>query len=136
VFTSGASLQIRMRVHAHRPIDDFVFGIGIYGADGTRCYATNTDVEGGQPRAFNGVGFVSFVIDHLDLADGTYKVDVAVHRKNGAPYDYHRLLHTIRVTTTSRKSASTDRLTTGRSPGAFRWRAWNEDRLHTLTHGG
>jgi hypothetical protein len=30
--------------------------------------------------------------------DGTYKLDVAVHRQSGAPYDYHRLLHTFRVT--------------------------------------
>ena len=30
--------------------------------------------------------------------DGTYKLDVAVHRENGAPYDYHRLLYTFRVT--------------------------------------
>ena len=34
----------------------------------------------------------------LDLVEGTYKLDVAVHRENGAPYDYHRLLHTFRVT--------------------------------------
>ena len=27
----------------------------------------------------------------------SYKADVAVHRKDGAPYDYHRLLHTFRV---------------------------------------
>ena len=34
----------------------------------------------------------------LDLVAGTYKVDVAVHRKDGVPYDYHRLLHILRVT--------------------------------------
>jgi hypothetical protein len=37
-------------------------------------------------------------LTRLDLVDGTYKLDVAVHRQNGAPYDYHRLLHTFRVT--------------------------------------
>jgi hypothetical protein len=40
---------------------------------------------------------VRFVIDSLELVEGTYKLDVAVHRENGAPYDYHRLLHTFRV---------------------------------------
>ena len=45
----------------------------------------------------NGDGQVSFTIDRLDLVEGSYKIDVAAHRKNGAPYDYHRLLHTIRV---------------------------------------
>ena len=36
-------------------------------------------------------------LEALDLVEGTYKLDVAVHRKDGAPYDYHRLLYTFRV---------------------------------------
>jgi lipopolysaccharide transport system ATP-binding protein len=40
---------------------------------------------------------VRFAIGRLDLVDGTYKLDVAVHRENGAAYDYHRLLYTFRV---------------------------------------
>ena len=33
----------------------------------------------------------------LDLVEGTYKLDVAVHKRDGYPYDYHRLLYTFRV---------------------------------------
>jgi hypothetical protein len=40
---------------------------------------------------------VTFEIDSLDLVEGTYKLDVAVHKRDGYPYDYHRLLHTFRV---------------------------------------
>jgi hypothetical protein len=40
---------------------------------------------------------VSFEVDALDLVEGTYKVDVAVHKRDGVPYDYHRLLYTFRV---------------------------------------
>ena len=32
----------------------------------------------------------------------TYKMDVAVHRQDGAPYDYHRLLYTFRVKSRTR----------------------------------
>ena len=39
----------------------------------------------------------TFAIDSLDLVEGTYKVDVAVHKRDGYPYDYHRLLYTFRV---------------------------------------
>ncbi len=39
----------------------------------------------------------SFAIDRLDLVEGTYKLDVAVHKRDGYPYDYHRLLYTFRV---------------------------------------
>ena len=38
-----------------------------------------------------------FAIDSLDLVEGTYKLDVAVHKRDGYPYDYHRLLYTFRV---------------------------------------
>jgi hypothetical protein len=40
---------------------------------------------------------VLFRFDSLGLVEGTYKLDVAVHRRDGYPYDYHRLLHTFRV---------------------------------------
>ncbi len=29
--------------------------------------------------------------------EGTYKLDVAAHKRDGYPYDYHRLLYTFRV---------------------------------------
>ena len=38
-----------------------------------------------------------FSIESLDLVEGTYKLDVAVHKYDGYPYDYHRLLYTFRV---------------------------------------
>jgi hypothetical protein len=44
-----------------------------------------------------GSGTVTFSIERLDLVEGTYKLDVAVHKKDGYPYDYHRLLYTFRV---------------------------------------
>jgi hypothetical protein len=87
-----------MRVRAHQPLNDFVFGVALFTADGVCCYGTNTDVEGAEPREFAGDAEVGFVVDSLCLVAGTYKVDVAVHRRNGTPYDYHRLLYTIRVT--------------------------------------
>jgi hypothetical protein len=98
VFESGEAVIIRMKVRAHRPLDDFVFGVALYTADGVCCYGTNTDVEGAQPQQFAGDAEVSFAIESLTLVAGAYKVDVAVHRKNGAPYDYHRLLYAMRVT--------------------------------------
>ena len=35
--------------------------------------------------------------DNLELVEGTYMLDVAVHTVEGYPYDYHRLLYTFRV---------------------------------------
>jgi ABC-type polysaccharide/polyol phosphate transport system ATPase subunit len=97
IFQSGEPLDIRLRVHANQPVTDFVFGVGIFNADGVCCYGTNTHIEGAAAGTLTGDGEATFAIDRLDLVDGTYKLDVAVHRENGAPYDYHRLLYTFRV---------------------------------------
>jgi ABC-type polysaccharide/polyol phosphate transport system ATPase subunit len=97
IFHSGDRLTLRMNVHAAQPVTDFVFGVGLFNADGVCCYGTNTNVERYTPDELRGDGQVDFIIESLDLTEGTYKLDVAVHKRDGFPYDYHRLLYTFRV---------------------------------------
>jgi ABC-type polysaccharide/polyol phosphate transport system ATPase subunit len=104
VFQSGDPLEVRMRVKANQPVADVVFGVGIFNAEGVCCYGTNTKIDGATRGALSGSGEVRFAIDRLDLIDGTYKLDVAAHRENGAPYDYHRLLYTIRVSSRAKEA--------------------------------
>src|SRR5438105_4949297 len=84
-------------VRAYQPIDDFVFGIGLFNVEGICCYGTNTYLEEMTPEHLGGEVEATFSIDSLDLVEGTYKLDVAVHKRDGFPYDYHRLLYTFRV---------------------------------------
>src|SRR6266850_1595934 len=102
VFHSGESLSIRLRVRANHPTDDFVFGIGLFNVDGVCCYGTNTYLEEMSPERLAGEAEATFAIDSLDLVEGTYKLDVAVHKRDGVPYDYHRLLYTFRVKSRTR----------------------------------
>jgi ABC-type polysaccharide/polyol phosphate transport system ATPase subunit len=97
VFQSGEPLSITMAVRAKQPLEDVVFGVGIFNVEGVCCYGTNTDLEGLRAEPFSGDAQVTFAVESIDLVEGTYKVDVAVHRKDGYPYDYHRLLYTFRV---------------------------------------
>jgi ABC-type polysaccharide/polyol phosphate transport system ATPase subunit len=97
VFHSGEPLQVRLRLRAPVPMDDFVVGVGIFNAEGVCCYGTNTDIEELRARRLHGDAEAVFSIESLDLVEGTYKLDVAVHKLDGYPYDYHRLLHTFRV---------------------------------------
>ena len=97
VFHTGDPLTVRIGFRAHEPTRDFVFGLGIFNADGVCCYGTNTNLEELEPERLSGEGEVRFVVDRLDLVEGTYKFDVAVHKLDGFPYDYHRQLYTIRV---------------------------------------
>ncbi len=97
VFHTGARMAIHVRVRAAEPVSDFVFGIGLFNADGVCCYGTNTDLEELTSDQMVGEGDVVFTIDNLDLVAGTYKLDIAAHKRDGYPYDYHRLLYTFRV---------------------------------------
>jgi hypothetical protein len=104
LFRSGDPVEVRLRLRAHRHVTDLVVGVGVFNADGVCCYGTNTQIEGATSAEMSGDGEVGFAIDRLDLVDGTYKVDVAVHRKDGVPYDYHRLLYTLRVVSSSKET--------------------------------
>jgi hypothetical protein len=103
IFQSGDPMSIHLSVRAHQPTADFVFGVGIYSADGVNCYGTNTHLEEFTPLEVRGEGAVTFDIESLDLVEGTYKLDVAVHKRDGYPYDYHRLLYTFRVKSRSKE---------------------------------
>ena len=102
VFHTGDAVSIALGVRCAQATSDFVFGISVFNADGVCCFGTNTDIEDMTSDRIDGEAEVTFNIEHLDLVDGTYKLDVAVHRRDGAPYDYHRLLYTFRVKSRTR----------------------------------
>jgi ABC-type polysaccharide/polyol phosphate transport system ATPase subunit len=97
VFPSGARVEVRIALRAPLPVDDFVVGVGIFNAEGVCCYGTNTAIEELASERLAGDASAIFTIESLDLVEGTYKLDVAIHRQDGYPYDYHRLLYTFRV---------------------------------------
>lgn len=97
VFHTGEPMRVRLSVKAATPVRDFVFGFGIITADGRGVYGTNTSIEELESKWLDGEASITIHIESLDLVEGTYKLDVAVHKRDGAPYDYHRLLHTFRV---------------------------------------
>jgi ABC-type polysaccharide/polyol phosphate transport system ATPase subunit len=86
----GTPVAIEMDVTVRVPQDDFVFGIGIYHADGTCVYGTNTDLEGLMPDRIETNGSIRFVMPALDLVAGTYRIDAAIHTRNGRAFDYRR----------------------------------------------
>jgi hypothetical protein len=97
VFYSGERVQVRLTLEAAKPLADFVVGIGVFNVDGVCAFGTNTNIEELKGERLEGVGQVTFSMDALDLVAGTYKLDVALHKLDGYPYDYHRLLYSFRV---------------------------------------
>jgi lipopolysaccharide transport system ATP-binding protein len=87
---SGESAVFEINARAARPLADFVFGIAVNTPRGFECWGTNTDIEGFVPGELNGEVVVRVSCPALRLAPGEYTLDVAVHARDGAPYDYHR----------------------------------------------
>jgi hypothetical protein len=97
VYALGETLTVALSVEARQPLDDFVFGIGIFTADGVAVYGTNTHLEEFVPERAHGAGEVRIVLERLRLVEGTYLLDVAAHDRDGTPYDYHRGRYSFRV---------------------------------------
>ncbi|OGD19781.1 MAG: hypothetical protein A2W03_17410 [Candidatus Aminicenantes bacterium RBG_16_63_16] len=102
VFSPEEGMQIEMEVLAAAPTDDFVFGIGLFNSQGISCYGTNTNLEDYEPVSLRGEGRVVFRVERLNLVNGTYYLDVAVHKRDGYPFDYHRNLYSFLVSSTRR----------------------------------
>ena len=98
VFACGDPMTIELTLKAKDPVDDFVFGIGIFNADGVCCYGTNTNIESFVAAKLHGTARVRMEIPALNLIEGAYYLDLAVHRLDGYPYDYQRGLTRFRTT--------------------------------------
>jgi ABC-type polysaccharide/polyol phosphate transport system ATPase subunit len=88
-------MTIEMEVESYSRIKDFVFGIGIYNSQGICVYGTNTLLENYEAIEILGPGKVTCRLDSVNLVNGTYYLDVAVHKREGYPYDYHRSLYSF-----------------------------------------
>ncbi len=100
VFSPEEGLAIEMEIESYSKIDDFVFGIGVFNSEGISCYGTNTSLEEYDPKLIQGRGKVVCRIEKLNLINGTYYLDLAVHKRDGYPYDYHQNMYTFLVSST------------------------------------
>ncbi len=97
VFSPDEGMDIEMDIVARSEVKDFVFGIGLFNSQRICCYGTNILLEDFEPISVKGEGKVLCRIGKLNLVNGTYYLDVATHKKNGYPYDYHRNLYSFMV---------------------------------------
>jgi ABC-type polysaccharide/polyol phosphate transport system ATPase subunit len=102
LYDAGEPCAIRLAFRVTRPVEDPVFGIGVFRKDGVCCYGTNTAIDGHQLGKLTGEGEVTVAIHRLDLVEGEYLLDVAVHARDGHPYDYHSRLYAFAVRSRTR----------------------------------
>jgi len=99
---TGEAATFEVEVECPSPLEDFVFGVAVQTPRGVECWGTNTDLEGYQPRRLHGRAVVRLCCESLRLAPGEYVVDMAVHARGGAPYDYRRRCFAFTVTSSER----------------------------------
>ncbi|MCC6221580.1 MAG: ABC transporter ATP-binding protein [Deltaproteobacteria bacterium] len=109
LFHADEKVTVEVSYKYNQPVDDLVFGIGILRADGLCIFGTNTKLENidvlrdesleAQDGVASGGGLFTFkfILERLSLLDDTYFLDVAAHRGDGYPYDYHHCLHKFSV---------------------------------------
>lgn len=87
VFESGEQVTIQIKYKVNRDFENPVFGIGIFRDDGVCCYGTNTEIDDLLIKDLKDRGTILFKVD-LNLTEGHYLLNVAVHDEDGYMYDY------------------------------------------------
>jgi ABC-type polysaccharide/polyol phosphate transport system ATPase subunit len=95
---TGEEAVFEVRAQAGQPLADFVFGVAVATPRGFDVWGTNTDLEGFVPESFEGEAVIRLACPSFRLAPGEYVADVAVHSREGAPYDYQKRALTFTVT--------------------------------------
>ncbi|MCL4808455.1 MAG: ABC transporter ATP-binding protein [Thermoanaerobaculia bacterium] len=96
-FRTGEAVTIEIAATPSRPLDDFVFGIGLFTPEDVCVHGSNTEIDGLMPEGFDAPARVRVTLARCDLGPGTYLLDVAIHAHNGTPYDYWRSACRFRV---------------------------------------
>lgn len=91
IFECGEEVKIKFDYIRHnKEVENPVFGIGIFRNDGLNCYGTNTHIDRVKNISISDSGQVECILKELNLLEGEYTLDLAVHDENGLPYDYIR----------------------------------------------
>ncbi len=102
IYEADEPFTIQFDVTAKNEEKDFVFGIGIYNSEGVHCYGTNTYIEDYRSQTISGSGKIKVDVPALNLINGSYFLDVAAHKRDGYPFDYHHFQYSFRVTSTEK----------------------------------
>ena len=98
VFHTGEPFVIRMHYSAHRAVEEPVFGVALYRADGTHINGPNTKLAEYPLPVVQGRGYVDYAVEALNLLPGAYEASVAVYDSEAVQaYDHQHRLHRFQV---------------------------------------
>jgi hypothetical protein len=88
IYSIDDEMIIELGFYAENKIEEPVFGIAIYRNDGILCFGANTLLDECEIKYIHGDGKISLVLKGISLLPGDYLLDIAIHSKDGHPYDY------------------------------------------------
>lgn len=104
---SGDPLHIEIHYLASQSVKHPIFRVAISREDDMLCYVTNTETAELSLPTLQGQGKIKLQLDRLDLAGGSYFVNVGAHAQDWAHiYDHHHRVYPliVRPTPSSNKS--------------------------------
>jgi len=105
----GEALAIVARFEVDAPVDDPVFTLMIYDAEGRLLHGSSTASEAVATGRFDGPGEVVFDFEQIPLLDGEYAVTLCVTSNDGAYiYDWHEQRYRFEVRDPKRSFGSVE----------------------------
>ena len=98
VFQTHTPLTVRLHYHAHQPVNEPIFGIGIHHESGVWLSGPNTGFDQFTIASLAGRGYVDYCVAALPLLNGAYRVSAAVVDTTQLNiYDLHDRLYPLVV---------------------------------------
>lgn len=96
-FTPAEPITLLIDYTAREELSNAVVGIAVYRSDQTYIYGTNSLIDTSEPVHLKEKGVIELHMDCLPVANGTYSVDLALHRPDGLNYDFWKEVCTLHI---------------------------------------
>ena len=90
VLSSGMPCSFEIYYKVNKPLEEYVFGVGIFDLDGRCIFGNNTQLDRLSIPHTKMNGKVCFLINKLPLLSGKYILNVAIVDRDGTPMDFYR----------------------------------------------
>lgn len=87
-FSSFDPMTIRIYYSATAVVRDPVFGIALYSEQDQHLYGTNTELKSITIDHLESKGYIDLIIEKIPMLSGRFLLTVAVHTRDGKPYDW------------------------------------------------
>lgn len=89
-FKTGEKMILDLSYEVKKPVEDAVFGFGLFRNDGLWCYGTNTRIDHLNNFNINKDGHYQVVLEDVSLIPGQYWIDITIEWGEGNPVDYFK----------------------------------------------